>query len=391
MGVVGGDEPRRLTNARAADSAPSWSRDGQRIAFETFTSHFAIYVVDVKGGDPSPLISVPDARQPSWSPLGDQIAFVVRERDGNYAIYVEDVEDGSDMIGADGDDGTDDGGVADGDDGTDDGGVADGDDGTDDDGVADGDDGTDDDGVADGDDGTVSLLLGGASMEFVWIEPGVFQMGSDTGRRDESPVHEVEISRGFWLGKYEVTQEQWKSVMDEEPWSGRILVESNPSHPAVIISWDEVQEFIRRLNEDAGKDLYRLPTEAEWEYACRAGTQTRWSFGDDESLLPEYAWYHGNNYFTEGAKEVGTKKPNPWGLYDMHGNVWEWVQDWYDEDYYSRSVRNDPQGPTSGLGRVIRGGHFGHIDGVRSAYRHLRFPDSRSYTVGVRLLKIAGD
>ncbi|MYB67106.1 MAG: formylglycine-generating enzyme family protein [Gemmatimonadetes bacterium] len=228
-------------------------------------------------------------------------------------------------------------------------------------------------------------------MEFVWIEPGVFQMGSERGRSDESPVHEVEISRGFWLGKFEVTQEQWKSVMDEEPWAGWAIVESNPLHPAVIISWDEVQEFIRRINEDAGEGLYRLPTEAEWEYACRAGTQTRWSFGDDESLLPEYAWYYGNNYFTEGAKEVGGKLPNPWGLYDMHGNVWEWVQDWYDEDYYSSSVRNDPQGPTSGLGRVIRGGHFGHIDGVRSAYRHLRFLDSRSYTVGVRLLKIAGD
>ena len=228
-------------------------------------------------------------------------------------------------------------------------------------------------------------------MEFVWIEPGVFQMGSERGRRNESPVHEVEISRGFWLGKFEVTQEQWKSVMGEEPWAGWAIVESNPLHPAVIISWNEVQEFIRRLNEDAGEELYRLPTEAEWEYACRAGTQTRWSFGDDESLLPEHAWYHGNNYSTKGAKEVGTNKPNPWGLYDMHGNVWEWVQDWYDAEYYSKSVRNDPQGPTSGPGRVVRGGHFGHIDGVRSAYRFLRFPDSRDYIVGVRLLRMPGD
>ena len=234
-------------------------------------------------------------------------------------------------------------------------------------------------------------LPGGESMEFVWIEPGAFQMGSNTGRKDESPVHEVEISRGFWLGKYEITQGQWKSVMDTEPWAGRDRVEANPSHPAVIISWDEVQEFISRLNAEAGEELYRLPTEAEWEYACRAETQTRWSFGDDESQLTNYAWYHGNNYPTKGAKEVGRKDPNPWGLYDMHGNVWEWVQDWYDEEYYSRSVRNDPQGPISGLGRVIRGGHFGHIDGVRSAYRHFHAPDSRSYTIGVRLLRIAGD
>ena len=228
-------------------------------------------------------------------------------------------------------------------------------------------------------------------MEFVWIEPGRFQMGSDTGRKDEGPAHEVEISRGFWLGKYEVTQDQWKSVMDDEPWSGRARVESNPSHPAVIISWDEVQEFIGRLNAEAGEELYRLPTEAEWEYACRAGTQTRWSFGDDESLLTEHAWYHGNNYPTEGAKAVGGKLPNPWGLYDMHGNVWEWVQDWYDEEYYDRRERDDPQGPTSGLGRVIRGGHFGHIDGVQSAYRHFHSPDSRSYTIGVRLLRIPED
>ena len=234
-------------------------------------------------------------------------------------------------------------------------------------------------------------LLGGASMEFVWIEPGVFQMGSNTGRKDESPVHEVEISRGFWLGKYEITQGQWKSVMNDEPWSGRDRVEPNPSHPAVIISWDEVHEFIGRLNEEAGEDLYRLPTEAEWEYVCRAGTQTRWSFGDDESLLTDYAWYHGNNYPTKGAKAVGGKLPNPWGLYDMHGNVWEWVWDWYDEEYYNRSVREDPLGPTSGLGRAIRGGHFGHNDGVRSAYRHFHSPDSRSYTIGARLLRIAGD
>ena len=231
-------------------------------------------------------------------------------------------------------------------------------------------------------------LPGGMSMEFVWIEPGVFQMGSNTGRSDESPRHEVEISRGFWLGKYEVTQGQWKAVMDTEPWSGRDRVEANSSHPAVIISWNEVQEFIGRLNAAAGEELYRLPTEAEWEYACRAGTQTRWSFGDDESQLRNYAWYFDN---TEGAKAVGSKLPNPWGLYDMHGNVWEWVQDRYDEEYYSRSVREDPQGPGSGPGRVIRGGHFGHIDGAQSAYRQFYPSGSRSYTIGVRLLRIPAD
>ena len=310
--------------------------------------------MDLDGGNLQDLTT--GASYPSLSSDGQQIAFVVRE--ANYsAIRVMDV-DGSDIIDI-GNAGTDDGEVV-------------------------------DDGTETDDQVSVSRLPGGAQMEFVWIERGVFQMGSDTGRRDESPVHEVEISRGFWLGKYEVTQEQWKSVMGEEPWSGRSLVKADSSHPAVIISWNEVQEFIGRLNAAADEELYRLPTEAEWEYACRAGTDTRWSFGDDESLLADYAWYHDNNSPT-GAKAVGKKSPNPWGLYDMHGNVWEWVQDWYDEEYYSRSVRNDPQGPTSGLNRVIRGGHFGHIDGVRSAYRHLRSPDSRSYTIGVRLLKIAKD
>ena len=237
----------------------------------------------------------------------------------------------------------------------------------------------------------VADLPGGAEMEFVWIEPGVFQMGSPSSEpdrsSDEGPLHEVEISEGFWLGKYEVTQGEWESVMG-----------SNPSHytgddrrPVEQISWNDVQGFIATLNDAAGSDVYRLPTEAEWEYACRAGTQTRWSLGDDdgddESLLGNYAWYYGNNS-PSGTKVVGQKEPSGWGLYDMHGNVWEWVQDWYGSYNSSRQV--DPQGPSTGSRRVFRGGYFRNLAlDVRSAIRHRDSPGGRGSLLGVRLLRIS--
>ena len=242
-------------------------------------------------------------------------------------------------------------------------------------------------------------LPGGGEMEFVWIEAGTFQMGSPEsdswGEAWERPVHEVEISEGFWLGKYEVTQGQWAVVMGTTPWSGEWGVVENPSHPAVYISWHDVQAFIGRLNAAAGDSLYRLPSEAEWEYACRAGTGTRWSFGDDTSDgsgVRDYAWYKVNTSY-EGkyyAHAVGMKLPNGWGLYDMHGNVYEWVQDWWDLDYYKRSPRVDPPGPTSGSYRVLRGGGVGDgVQRMRSADR-LRGdpPDFRAHYIGVRLVRI---
>jgi len=231
-------------------------------------------------------------------------------------------------------------------------------------------------------------LPGGATMEFAWIEPGTFTMGSpesEPGRDDdEGPLHEVTISRGFWLGKYEVTQAQWEGVM-----------ESNPSKnlganlPVEQISWHSVQSFIRRLNEAAGDSLYRLPSEAEWEYAARAGTTTRWSFGDDENQLDDYAWYGGNNS-PWGTKAVGSKRMNPWGLYDMHGNVYEWVQDWYGG--YSSASSVDPAGAAAGSYRVIRSGFFARLARfVRSALRDGGDPSDQYDNVGVRLLKMGSD
>ena len=233
-------------------------------------------------------------------------------------------------------------------------------------------------------------LPGGGEMAFVWIGPGVFQMGSpesEEGRdSDEGPLHEVELSRGFWLGKYEVTQGGWEAVMGDNP----SYFEGDARRPVERVSWYDVHEFIGRLNAAAGDSLYRLPSEAEWEYACRAGTSTRWSFGDDEGRLGDYAWYDGNND-PWGTKAVGGKLPNPWGLYDMHGNVYEWVQDRfsYDYDYYKSSPRVDPPGPTSGSFRVFRGGIFAsYARGVRSAARDRVSPGYRDSRIGVRLLRI---
>ena len=227
-------------------------------------------------------------------------------------------------------------------------------------------------------------LPGGTAMEFVWIEPGSFTMGSpesEDGRIDnEGPQHRVTISQGFYLGKTELTQGQWESVMGSNPSDYK-----GSTHPVETISWTEVQGFIGKLNEAAGEEIYRLPTEAEWEYACQAGTETRWSFGDDESQLKDYAWYDGNNSPFE-TKDVGTKLPNAWGLYDMYGNVFEWCQDWYGG--YSSDAQVDPTGPATGSDRVKRGGAFFYeAPFIRSTYRFYDSSDYRSWDVGARLLR----
>jgi formylglycine-generating enzyme required for sulfatase activity len=233
-------------------------------------------------------------------------------------------------------------------------------------------------------------LPGGIQMEFMWIEPGSFMMGwPEITNRIEFPQHEVTISRGFFLGKYEVTQGQWEAVMGTAPWSEKDNVQVSPNHPAVYISWNDMQAFAGKLNEIAGEELYRLPTEAEWEYACRAGTTTLWSFGDDETQLGDYAWYSGNAWEVgeQYAHAVGLKLPNPWGLYDMHGNVSERCQDFIGD--YPFSDQTDPTGPTSGYNRVERGGYFrSNAQGVRSGVRDGYPPGDGYYSTGVRLVRM---
>ena len=211
-------------------------------------------------------------------------------------------------------------------------------------------------------------LGGGVAMEFVLIPAGKFLMGDEAGLDWEKPVHEVVITKPFYLGKYEVTQEQWEAVMGDH--SSRFR---GPKNPVETVSWRDCQAFVKKLNARAeGGASFSLPTEAQWEYACRAGTTTGWSFGDDAESLDDYAWHGGNSGPTgnplrqqeanpvveKKTHPVGGKKPNAWGLYDMHGNVWEWCADWWGTDYYGKSPAEDPTGPQSGASRVLRGGSW---------------------------------
>ncbi len=218
----------------------------------------------------------------------------------------------------------------------------------------------------------------GVEMEFVHIPPGMFMMGSEDGERDERPVHEVEISQGFYLARYPVTLAHWEGVMGNGP--SRL---EGSDCPVGSVSWQDADEYLQKLNAGEGEALYRLPTEAEWEYACRAGTMTVFSYGDDEESLALHAWYSDNSGLQ--THEVGLKKPNAWGLYDMHGNVWEWCLDRYDEEYYAVGPSRDPHGPPEGTTRVLRGGSWdnGPKD-LRAATRNRFRPAFASSSFGFR-------
>ncbi len=229
-----------------------------------------------------------------------------------------------------------------------------------------------------------------SGMEFVWIESGCFSMGSpevEIGREDdESPMHELCLD-GFWMGKYEVTQGQWQQVMGENPsfFTPVKIGEIALTHPVERVSWLVVQQFLETLNEQSDNVTYRLPSEAEWEYAARAGSDTMYSFGNDLDKLKDHAWYSQNS--NNKTHPVGQGTPNAWGLYDMHGNVWEWCQDWYKNDYYAESPPKNPPGPASAEARVLRGGAWDSDSAnCRSADRSWRAPDGWYIDFGVRIV-----
>jgi len=217
-------------------------------------------------------------------------------------------------------------------------------------------------------------------MEFVFIKGGCFDMG-DTfgdGEADEKPVHQVCVD-DFYLGKYEVTQGQWEKVMGDNPsrFKGR-------DNPVERVSWNDVQQFIDHLNIQSGRK-YRLPTEAEWEYAARSGGEKeKYAGTSQESELGQYAWYYINS--GKQTHPVGQKNPNALGLHDMSGNVWEWCSDWYGENYYKGRPRINPEGPGNGVNRVLRGGSWFDDPGwMRAAFRYGFPPPTPNSLFGFRL------
>ncbi len=231
-------------------------------------------------------------------------------------------------------------------------------------------------------------------MEFVFILPGTFMMGSpedEPGRSSDEHLHKVTLTKGFFMQTTQVTQGQWKALMGNNP---SHFKEGGDKCPVENVSWEDVEKFIDRLKQKTGH-TYRLPTEAEWEYACRAGTSTPFHTG--HCLLTALANYDGNyplegflkGIYREKTVPVASFPPNAWGLYDMHGNVWEWCQDWYG-DYPAGSVTN-PDGPITGSARVRRGGGWRYEDVYcRSAYRVNNSPDYRDFGLGFRLVLSPG-
>ncbi len=245
------------------------------------------------------------------------------------------------------------------------------------------------------------LYEGAKPLELVRIPAGTFLMGSKDDpfladawyQSDELPQHQVTITKDFYIGKYEVTQAQWYAVMRTTPSE----FHGEPDKPVETVSWNDCQTFVEKLNAmDLVDGEFRLPTEAEWEYACRAGTTTRfyWGDSDSESVMKQYCWYEKNaedgdwtspHADEEGTQPVGLKLPNAWGLYDMSGNVWEWCQDWYGD--YPLGAVVDPIGQESGSLRVARGGCWlSYAWYCRSADRSGCGPDLTSDNLGFRLV-----
>lgn len=230
-----------------------------------------------------------------------------------------------------------------------------------------------------------NLPAGAKPLEMVWIPAGTYRMGSPVDEPDrwddEGPQRQVTLTRPFYMGKYEITQAQWQAVMGNNP-----SYFGGNNHPVERVSWNDAQAFIQKLNQ-LGQGTFRLPTEAEWEYACRAGTSTRYYWGDDldYSQIGNYAWYQENSSYQ--TQDVGMKLPNAWGLHDMSGNVWEWCQDWYGA--YSTNQQVDPVGAASGTDRVLRGGGWGDLkEDCRSACRYWYKAGEADDYIGLRVVLI---
>ncbi len=221
----------------------------------------------------------------------------------------------------------------------------------------------------------------GEGIELVFVPAGEFDMGSpatETGRESqEGPVHRVRLSKSFWIGKCEVTQAQWEAVMGNNP----SHFKGCPDCPVEQVSWNDCRAFLDKLNAGGSIIRYDLPTEAEWEYACRAGSTGPYALGK----LDYAAWYDGNS--GQKTHPVGTKAPNLWGIHDMHGNVWEWCADRFGGNYYATGQPNDPTGPLDGSRRVVRGGSW-YVLAVncRSAIRGGVTPDTTDYATGFRVV-----
>lgn len=255
-----------------------------------------------------------------------------------------------------------------------------------------------------GDTKTITLP-GGVKMEFCYIPAGEFSMGSPEGEKGRSKweiSHFVVLSNPYWMGKFTVTQDQWRSVVNSIP---KLQMDINPSpsrfgegsSPVEFLTWEDCQEFIFRINSFFNTPKFRLPTEAEWEFACRAGTNTPFSFGFEKDVRGIHwggpfcgGMYIRPKFESEKLLTVGESRwPNQWGLHNMHGNVWEYCSDFYSEDYYFESPERDPEGPESGKTHVIRGGSWGsrYLASCRSANRSYFFSGLNLFeSVGLRLV-----
>lgn len=230
-----------------------------------------------------------------------------------------------------------------------------------------------------------------AGMNFIKIKSGYFQMGSpenEEGRYNRETQHWVTITKDFYIQTTEVTQAQWTTVMGTKPWEGKTNVRSGDNFPATFVSWNDCKEFIKKLNELEKTDKYRLPTEAEWEYACKGGSKGAYGFLGTAQDLDKYAWFNENTVkINENfPHETGLKRPNKNGLYDMHGNVWEWCEDWYTEDL-GKDDAKDPKGPSEGKGKVFKGG--GYVFSARdcrSANRYFNMNVFKDFVLGFRLV-----